>query len=469
MKNLRVFILIASVVVATAGIVACSDIASETSGVDGTPIARTSADSDVITGATWTGRDTGLENRADFVAVRYARGLWVAGSRGGEIITSTNGTEWTPRHDGTNAIRAIGYGNGLWVAVGANGSITTSSNGTTWAELSTSVTEQLWDVEYAHNLWVTVGHNGVIYTSTDGADWAQQRSDVTDTLLAVHHANALWVATGGGDHAGNPVTTISKNGTAWSIRPGGGGEDIHNANGRWVIANRDGIITSAEGIEWEPARSSVDGGAIGARSVTYANGLWVAGNNYSIATSTDGVTWTPVDSTVSGRVIGYANSLWVAAGFGGTIYTSNNGTAWTAATLSGTAGFRFRDVEYANGLWVVVGQQPRNGYAIFTSGIFPPSVNEDGLRQRLYTCTYGVPRQGVTTNPYTENCTTCRVGYTLSANTCVVGTPFICDNGTPVRGTYIIPNTQYCERCDAGYTLITNKRGQFGKCVAAKK
>ena len=64
-------------------------------------------------------------------------------------------------------------------------------------------------------------------------------------------------------------------------------DDIYNANSRWVIANRDGIITSREGIEWEAARSSVDGGAIGARSVSYANGLWVAAG-YTLITNKRG-------------------------------------------------------------------------------------------------------------------------------------------------------------------------------------
>src|SRR5690606_29174893 len=75
------------------------------------------------------------------------------------------------------------------------------------------------------------------------------------------------------------------------------------------------------------------------RGVAYGNGLCVAaGTGGRILTSTNGTSWTSRSSGTSRDLnsIAYGNGLWVTVGTGGTILTSPDGTSWTSRS-SGTS------------------------------------------------------------------------------------------------------------------------------------
>ncbi len=127
-------------------------------------------------GTTWTARTSNVGGHLS--DVHYDNSLWVAVGFDGAVTTSTNGTSWTASIDdkGTadtsddtnwvnNWLSKSHYGNNIWIAVGRGGDIITSTNGTTWTAQTSNVNGQLNDIHYANNLWVGVGDNGIIITA----------------------------------------------------------------------------------------------------------------------------------------------------------------------------------------------------------------------------------------------------------------------------------------------------------------
>jgi hypothetical protein len=113
------------------------------------------------------------------------------------------------------------------------------------------------------------------------------------------------------------------------------------------------------------------------RAVAFGNGVWVASQamgttstNAAINTSTDGVTWTaPASSTASETTneVEFANGLFVHVGEAGRVTTSTDGVTWTQrAQLSGSTP-RLRAVHFDNGLWVAVGGNGTTSQSILTS------------------------------------------------------------------------------------------------------
>lgn len=105
----------------------------------------------------------------------------------GTIVTSSDGTTWTPRTSGTlSAFKGVAYGNSAFVAVGQIGAIVTSSDAINWTQTygaSTSI--NLETVAYGNGTFVTVGDSGVIITSTDGASWTPRTTGIPNQLFGV--------------------------------------------------------------------------------------------------------------------------------------------------------------------------------------------------------------------------------------------------------------------------------------------
>jgi sugar lactone lactonase YvrE len=117
----------------------------------------------------------------------------VAVGTGGQVLTSKDGTLWTPRSAGTARwLTAVAYGGGQYIAVGDLGTVLLSSDSVTWKSVAqTATTARLNNVIYAAGQYVAVGESGVIITSTDGQTWTARSSGVTGWLRGIAYAREL--------------------------------------------------------------------------------------------------------------------------------------------------------------------------------------------------------------------------------------------------------------------------------------
>lgn len=164
-------------------------------------------------GLTWSQRSSATGNA--FYALTptsFSTGLVAVGTNGsgGPVIrTSTNaGGSWLNRSAsaaGSNILYGVAANSTTAVAVGAGGIIVTSANGSTWSPATSGVGTVLYGVTWTGSAFVAVGVGGVVLTSVDGASWAPQNSGVATGLNAVSWNGSLVLAVG----AGGTVLTSS--------------------------------------------------------------------------------------------------------------------------------------------------------------------------------------------------------------------------------------------------------------------
>jgi len=122
-----------------------------------------------------------------------SNGLFVAVSSSGtnRIMTSPDGTTWTPRtppetHDWFGAT----YGNGLFVAVASGGTnrVMTSPDGTTWTA-RTAAQQNYWEsVTYGNGMFVAVSSDGPnrVMMSAGGITWTAHTAAEANNLELRH-------------------------------------------------------------------------------------------------------------------------------------------------------------------------------------------------------------------------------------------------------------------------------------------
>jgi hypothetical protein len=345
--------------------------------------------------------------------VAYGEGQGFMGvAYGGTAFTSPDGLSWTERGIVGRQIRALAIGGGRWVAACDNpvGSVAVSADGYAWELVDTATAQQIEGVLYADSRFLAVGEAGTVVTSPDGSSWspnlAENRIDyyglthgkgftvaagddgtilttsegrswtrrntpTTRNLHAVHYANGLFVA---GGRRGTLMT--SPDGVAWTARNSGVAnyiERISYANGRWVgVCEHGDLITSENGLAWAPRStgspySDHEGLAYGQNKWVVVGGYFInpaseSGAVTTIYTSADGATWLrlPLNAGKRLRDITYANGHFVAVGNDGLVLTSTNGIDWPRYWFTSQ---NLRRVTYANGRFVVVG----NDGALFSS------------------------------------------------------------------------------------------------------
>ena len=168
-------------------------------------------------GINWTRTNhnsTATINRDFLHDAIHANGKFIAVGLKGVVLTSTNGTAWTPSTPGPlsslfqgekkhlysithNGISGTG---GKYVVTGNEGTVITSSNGTSWTTIS-DIRPYLRDVTYAAGKFVAVGaynkESGAVRYSTDGSTWITSEPVGIKRLLAVIHGGGKFVAVGG--------------------------------------------------------------------------------------------------------------------------------------------------------------------------------------------------------------------------------------------------------------------------------
>ncbi len=134
-----------------------------------------------------------------FSAVAFGSGRFVAVGWSGNIIVSTNSTNWEQVPSGTAAIlNGVVYGNGQYVAVGDKGTVLVSPDGEAWWSADSGTTNRLQGIAYGGGNFVAVGANGTILTSPDTKAWKARESGTTNELYRVIYGRDTFVAVGAG-------------------------------------------------------------------------------------------------------------------------------------------------------------------------------------------------------------------------------------------------------------------------------
>jgi hypothetical protein len=268
---------------------------------------------------------------------------WVAtGCCANQIISSTDGIEWTGRgtfFGGTG--NGAAWNGRLWVAIGAGG-IVTSPDGVSWTPRMSPLTSWGLRVAWDGSLWVATGnHPNNLATSPDGITWTLRTSQIPGPVTGIASNGDLWVAVGQGGAAASIAT--SPDGITWTARTSPftvGAYGVAWNGSQWVAVGEGGttVATSPDGTTWTQ-RTAPFTRAIG---IAWGGGQWVAGGEGGavIATSPDGINWTARTAPFTTYAYGaaWSGSQWVAVGAGGAaIATSPDGATWTGRTAPVTS------------------------------------------------------------------------------------------------------------------------------------
>lgn len=109
----------------------------------------------------------------------------------GDMCYSTTGSVWTPCLSGAYNVPGtpIRYVNGVWLVGTTGTTIYTSTNGTSFTSRSTpsAQAEYTFDFAYGAGLWVYVGGGGKIFTSPDTITWSAQTSGTTNRIYSINY------------------------------------------------------------------------------------------------------------------------------------------------------------------------------------------------------------------------------------------------------------------------------------------
>ena len=224
-----------------------------------------------------------------------------------------------------------------FVAVGQSGLVLTSPNGTTWTPRTSGTSARMRAAVASGNLLVAVGETGAIITSADGITWTPQTSGVSETLRGVAASPTRYVTVGGQTAS---LIRFSDDGVSWAaattVPALGALRAVTWGNGQFVAVGASGaVLTSPNGQVWTQQN---------ANSTERLDGAFWTGSNFTVFTSTgkvltssDAATWTSAQSTPPSWIEGltWSDTQFIAVGGSGKIKTSPDATAWTWQT-SGT-------------------------------------------------------------------------------------------------------------------------------------
>ncbi|MBA4371674.1 MAG: cell wall-binding protein [Thermodesulfovibrio sp.] len=245
---------------------------------------------------------------------------------------------------GGYTLNAVAYGNGMFVAVGSQGTILSSPDGTNWTPQTSGTITTLNGVAYGSDLFVAVGSEGMLITSPDGITWTAGSSGTSATLMDIVFGNGLFVAVGNVEGLVGTILT-SPNGVTWAERYSGSQlQKVTYGDSMYVVLGYGpNFYTSPNGIDWSPqsitgyTNNSFFGIASGNGTLIIVGGLFAIGLPPSpsaeiILTSSDRTNWG--ETYINGnpdRINGacYGNGNFLAVGSSGKVFASPNGTTWT--------------------------------------------------------------------------------------------------------------------------------------------
>ena len=274
-----------------------------------------------------------------------------------------------PPQNSNFTFKSICYGNGLFVAIDSdynagNSRVFTSPDGINWTERSSNVINNYYwlSVCYGNGLFVAVGaqrgtgggiikNTNNIMTSPDGINWIQ-RTGVSGVLCSVGYGNGRFVAYGENDT--NSIIISSTNGTSWTLVK----------QTEWKMQTMSNIRNNA--IAYGNGKYAV---------VTYLTNGSQSINMYS---SNNGTAWTAHYNNNTPRmdIICYGDGKFVGA-FGNFIYYSYDAIIWEEASVP-VSGLGATSICYGNGLFVIVRNSGTYGDRVL--------ISSDGINWTRRTC-----------------------------------------------------------------------------------
>ena len=212
---------------------------------------------------------------ANFNALTFNRGRFLAVGDGGTILLSLDGTTWTQEISGTtNNLYAVSNNGTGFTAIGANGTVITSADGIIWASAPIVTTNTLYGITIGNGLFVAVGANGTIITSPDGIIWQTEQTasplpDLKGVAFGIPQLEYVYTTQNGYTAQNLPAATFV------------------------AVGVNGSLVTSPDGITWT-TQNPLPSTSLNA--VTYGHQFVAVGNGSSIFTSIDGLTWLPTQN-----------------------------------------------------------------------------------------------------------------------------------------------------------------------------
>jgi hypothetical protein len=134
----------------------------------------------------------------DLQGVSAFRNLYLVTGDNGTVLTSSNGTNWTPCITPTTALlSSVAASADIVVATGDDGAILRSEDGLIWTQQSSPTTNNwLYRVRYLAGQFITVGQNGTILTSANGTNWTARVSGTAQWLTDVTWIDGVFFVVG---------------------------------------------------------------------------------------------------------------------------------------------------------------------------------------------------------------------------------------------------------------------------------
>jgi hypothetical protein len=287
--------------------------------------------------AMWTARTSPYGTTNNWRAVAFGNGKFVAVNQSaGLVITSANGTDWSPQSANTNrALYGLAFGNGKFVAAGNSGLIMTSTDGVSWQPRNSGSSAHLYHVNFGNGQFVAVGESGNILSSPDGVTWTSRSTASTNKWNASAFGNGTNVVVGYRTQSPTSYTrsAAAPNFNNWDVRDTGSTmylSGVTFGQGKFVAVGYAGQTQlSTDGVNWSaPTYPAV----AWFYKVVFDNNTFVAAGETAIVTSTNGTTWdvrySQLGKTMQG--IAFGNNTWAIVGNNGLILQSDPVT--TAAT-----------------------------------------------------------------------------------------------------------------------------------------
>lgn len=255
-----------------------------------------------------------------------------------EVVIDDSGVGWMMVSRQWELDKVV-WANNQFMAVGQHGEILSSSNGRQWSTRNSGVSQALFGIAFSNNLWVVTGSFGTILTSSDGVNWQRQTSGAEDAMImGVSRGNNIWVAVGYKMQSERPVVLVSSDAITWApvelAANFGKLNAIVWANGIFVGVGKKGtpyITTSTNGIQWT-APVSTDAFEGELVDIIYTGNGFAAIGFQSAATSTDGLVWKFAPAFNMGLTgLCFTGRHFLAVGITG-VYRSDDGLGYTRVT-----------------------------------------------------------------------------------------------------------------------------------------